>query len=158
MTNSLPEAVLQRDGKTYAIVTRIPAGIITPGQLETIARVGTKYRIPVLKITSGLRVILAGIQPDDLPGVCHDLGPLAKPGTPPCVSLRPRLPRHGYVQIRKTGLDRACQSYRGTIQHQVLPGKDQNRNLRLPPLLQREPYKGYRDNRDFERLDGVLWR
>ncbi len=87
MTNSLPEAVLQRDGKTYAIVTRISAGIITPGQLETIARVGTKYRIPVLKITSGLRVILAGIQPDDLPGVCHDLGPLAKPGTLPCVSF-----------------------------------------------------------------------
>ncbi|MCX6701123.1 MAG: NAD(P)/FAD-dependent oxidoreductase, partial [Methanomicrobiales archaeon] len=79
--------ILQRDGKTYAVTTRIPAGIITPEQLETIAKVGRKYHVPVLKITSGLRVLLAGIQPEDVPRVFADLGPLAKPETSPCVKF-----------------------------------------------------------------------
>jgi NAD(P)H-nitrite reductase large subunit len=46
-------AVLQRDGRTYAGVTRIPAGIVTPEDLEKVAEVGRKYRMPMLKITSG---------------------------------------------------------------------------------------------------------
>lgn len=87
MTDSTKGAILQRDGKTYAVTTRIPAGIITPEQLETIARVGRKYHVPVLKVTSGLRVLLAGIQPEDVPRVFADLGPLAKPETSPCVKF-----------------------------------------------------------------------
>lgn len=87
MTNSTEGAILQRDGKTYAVTTRIPAGIITPEQLETIARVGRKYHVPVLKVTSGLRVLLAGIQPEDVARVFADLGPLAKPETSPCVKF-----------------------------------------------------------------------
>ena len=87
MTNSTEGAILQRDGKTYAVTTRIPAGIITPEQLETIAQVGRKYHVPVLKITSGLRVILAGIPPEDVQQVFADLGPLAKPETSPCVKF-----------------------------------------------------------------------
>ena len=87
MTNSTEGAILQRDGKTYAVTTRIPAGIITPEQLETIAKVGRKYHVPVLKVTSGLRVLLAGIQPEDVSRVFADLGPLAKPETSPCVKF-----------------------------------------------------------------------
>ena len=87
MTDSTEGAILQRDGKTYAVTTRIPAGIITPEQLETIARVGRKYHVPVLKVTSGLRVLLAGIQPEDVSRVFADLGPLAKPETSPCVKF-----------------------------------------------------------------------
>ena len=87
MTNSTEGAILQRDGKTYAVTTRIPAGIITPEQLETIAKVGRKYHVPVLKVTSGLRVLLAGIQPEDVHRVFADLGPLAKPETSPCVKF-----------------------------------------------------------------------
>ncbi len=80
-------AILQRDGKTYAVTTRIPAGIITPEQLETIARAGRKYRVPVLKITSGQRFLFAGLGPEDVPRVIADLGPLAKPETEPCVKF-----------------------------------------------------------------------
>jgi NAD(P)H-nitrite reductase large subunit len=80
-------AVLQRDGKTYAVTTRIPAGIITPDELETLARVGRKYQVPILKITSGQRVLFAGIAPEDVPRVLADLGPLAKPETSPCVKF-----------------------------------------------------------------------
>lgn len=87
MTDSLKGAIVQRDGKTYAVTTRIPAGIITPDQLETIARVGRKYRVPILKITSGQRVLFAGLEPEDVPRVVDDLGPLAKPESEPCVKF-----------------------------------------------------------------------
>jgi NAD(P)H-nitrite reductase large subunit len=80
-------AILQRDGKTYAVTTRIPAGIVTPEQMETIARAGRKYQVPVLKITSGQRFLLAGLEPEDVPRVIADLGPLAKPETAPCVKF-----------------------------------------------------------------------
>ena len=42
MADDLKGGILQRDGKTYAVTTRIPAGIVTPWQLETIAAVGKK--------------------------------------------------------------------------------------------------------------------
>ena len=80
-------AILQRDGKTYAVTSRIPAGIVTPEQLERVAAVGKKYRVPVLKITSGQRFLFAGLGPEDVPRVIEDLGPLAKPETAPCVKF-----------------------------------------------------------------------
>ena len=87
MTNSPEGALLQRDGITYAVTTRIPAGIVTPEQLETIASVGRKYHVPILKITSGQRILLAGLEPEDVQRVIADLGPLAKPETAPCVKF-----------------------------------------------------------------------
>jgi NAD(P)H-nitrite reductase large subunit len=87
MTNPPEGAILQRDGMTYAVVTRIPAGIVTPEDLETIARAGRKYRVPMLKITSGQRIALVGLEPDDVQKVIADLGPLAKPETAPCVKF-----------------------------------------------------------------------
>jgi NAD(P)H-nitrite reductase large subunit len=80
-------AILQRDAMTYAVVTRVPAGIVTPDDLETIARVGRKYRVPILKITSGQRIALVGLEPDNVQKVIHELGPLAKPETEPCVKF-----------------------------------------------------------------------
>ncbi|MFA5413941.1 MAG: NAD(P)/FAD-dependent oxidoreductase [Methanoregula sp.] len=87
MTNPTEGAILQRDGKTYALTTRIPAGVVTPDQLETIANVGRKYRVPILKITSGQRIVFAGLLPNDVPRVIADLGTLAKPETAPCVKF-----------------------------------------------------------------------
>ena len=80
-------AILQRDGRTYAVVTRIPAGIVTPEDLERVAGVGRKYRVPMLKITSGQRIVLAGLEPDDVQKVITDLGPRAKPESAPCVKF-----------------------------------------------------------------------
>jgi NAD(P)H-nitrite reductase large subunit len=80
-------AILQRDGKTFAVTTRVPAGIVTPEQLETIATAGRKYRVPVMKITSGQRIVFAGLEPDDVPKIIADLGPFAKPETAPCVKF-----------------------------------------------------------------------
>jgi len=80
-------AILQRDGRTYAVVTRIPAGIVAPDDLEKIAKVGRKYRVPMLKITSGQRIALIGIEPGNVRNVIFELGPLAKPETAPCVKF-----------------------------------------------------------------------
>src|SRR5512137_3054655 len=87
MTEPPEGALLQRDDRTYAVTTRIPAGIVTPEQLETIAGVGRKYHVPILKITSGQRILLAGLEPGDVQKAIHDLGPLAKPETAPCVKF-----------------------------------------------------------------------
>ena len=56
-------AILQRDKKTYAIVPRTPAGLITPAQLSALARVVEKHKIPIIKITSGQRIVGAS-QPE----------------------------------------------------------------------------------------------
>jgi NAD(P)H-nitrite reductase large subunit len=80
-------AILQRDGRSYAVTTRIPAGIVTPDQLETIAKVGRKYNVPILKITSGQRFLFAGLESEDVVRVIADLGPLTKPEAEPCVKF-----------------------------------------------------------------------
>jgi NAD(P)H-nitrite reductase large subunit len=87
MAETTEGAILQRDGRTWAVTTRIPAGIVTPEQLETIAKVGRKYHVPILKITSGQRILLAGLEPENVPKLITDLGPLAKPETAPCVKF-----------------------------------------------------------------------
>lgn len=78
-------ATLQRDGKTYAIVTRIPGGVVTPDLLEKIAAVARNYRVPELKLTSGQRFLLIGIQEKDLAVIYRDLGSIAGKETGPCV-------------------------------------------------------------------------
>ncbi len=77
-------AARQRDG-TFAIVTRMPAGIVSPEDLETIARVAREYRVPLVKLTGGQRILLAGLAPGDVQKAIDDLGPLAQPENTPCV-------------------------------------------------------------------------
>lgn len=78
-------AARQRDDRTFAVVTRMPAGIVTPEDLERIARVAREYRVPLVKLTSGQRILLAGLAPGDVQKAIDDLGPLAKPENAPCV-------------------------------------------------------------------------
>jgi NAD(P)H-nitrite reductase large subunit len=80
-------AILQRDGVTYAVVTRMPAGIVMPDELEKIAKIGRKYKIPMLKITSGQRIALIGLEAGDVTKVIDELGTLAKPEIAPCVKF-----------------------------------------------------------------------
>ena len=67
-------AILQRDKETYAIVPRTPVGLVTPEDLEGIVKVARKYSIPVIKITSGQRFALVGIQKEDVDHIWSDLG------------------------------------------------------------------------------------
>jgi NAD(P)H-nitrite reductase large subunit len=67
-------AILQRDQKTYAIVPRTPVGLVTPDDLERIAAVARKFNVPIIKITSGQRFALVGIERDAVDGVWQELG------------------------------------------------------------------------------------
>jgi NAD(P)H-nitrite reductase large subunit len=66
-------AILQRDKKTYAIVPRTPVGLVTPDDLEKIAAVARKFNIPIIKITSGQRFALVGIEREDVEKVWREL-------------------------------------------------------------------------------------
>lgn len=74
MSDEPNSAILQRDKKTYAIVPRTPVGLITPDELEKIAAVARKFKIPVIKITSGQRFALVGIDKDQVNAVWSELG------------------------------------------------------------------------------------
>ena len=71
--DSIPRAVIQRDKQSYAIVPKIPVGIITPEQLDKISAVAKKYDIPAIKITSGQRIALVGIEEDKLEDIWYEL-------------------------------------------------------------------------------------
>lgn len=69
-------AVLQkvRSGKrSFGITPRIPGGFIQPKDLIKIAQVAEKYR-GQLKITSGQRIAILGIKPEDVDSAWVDLG------------------------------------------------------------------------------------
>lgn len=67
-------AILQRDKKTYAIVPRIPAGVIRREHLKALAEVVEKYDIPIVKITSGHRIALVGMPEEQILPIYNDLG------------------------------------------------------------------------------------
>jgi len=66
MTTTSEGAILKRDGRRYAVVTRIPAGIVNPSDLEKNARIGRMYHVPILNITSGQRIALVGLEPENV--------------------------------------------------------------------------------------------
>lgn len=67
-------AILQRDKETYAIVPRIPGGLLKREHLNNISEVVNKYDIPIIKITSGQRIALVGLKEEDIDNVYADLG------------------------------------------------------------------------------------
>ena len=85
MTEQQEGAIIQRDGKTYAVITRTPAGIVSPDHLERVAAVARKYAVPTLKITGGQRIALIGIPPGDLAGLFRDLGDAVDRTGGPCL-------------------------------------------------------------------------
>jgi NAD(P)H-nitrite reductase large subunit len=68
------EAVLQRDGRRLGLVVGGAGGVVTPGDLERIARTARDFDIPLLKVTTGQRIALLGIEEHDLPAVAAALG------------------------------------------------------------------------------------
>lgn len=69
-------AVLQkvRKGKkTFAITPRIPGGFVSPKDLVKLAEVAEKYK-GQLKITSGQRIMILGIEGEDVDKAWEDLG------------------------------------------------------------------------------------
>ena len=85
MEEDVPGAIKQRDGTTYAIVPRTPSGVVTPDELERIVSVARKYTIPVIKMTSGQRMVLVGMKKEVIPAIWKDLGMTVGQATAPCV-------------------------------------------------------------------------
>jgi len=85
MADQVEGAILQRDGATYAVMVRSPAGLVKPELLERVAAIARKYHIGTVKITSGQRLDLIGVRPEDLAAVFEELGPDAVRRTGPCV-------------------------------------------------------------------------
>jgi nitrite reductase (NADH) large subunit len=71
--NDRVHANIQKDG-TFSVVPRIYAGVTTPSELQRIADVAVKYKVPMVKITGGQRIDLLGVKKEDLPGVWQELG------------------------------------------------------------------------------------
>ncbi len=67
-------AILQRDKQTYAIVPRVPCGLLTKEKLRNLATVVEKYDIPIVKLTSGHRIALVGMKADAINDIYADLG------------------------------------------------------------------------------------
>jgi NAD(P)H-nitrite reductase len=113
----------QRDANTRAIITRIPAGMVTPDDLETIARTARKYRVPMVKLTSGQRILLAGIAPGDVPGVVRDLGPLAQPEAVPCVKFVQACPGTEACRYGNQDAIALARAVDGQFRHRHFPAK-----------------------------------
>jgi NAD(P)H-nitrite reductase large subunit len=78
-------AILQRDKETYAIVPRIPMGILTPEILEKLAQVARRYNVRIIKITSGQRIALVGFKAQDIEMVWKELDIEVGPAEGLCV-------------------------------------------------------------------------
>ena len=86
MTEDTPRgAIMQRDKKTYAIVPRTPVGLISPEVLEAISSVVRRYNLPLIKITSGQRIALIGLQREEVDKIWHDLKMEIGPAVELCV-------------------------------------------------------------------------
>jgi NAD(P)H-nitrite reductase large subunit len=71
----VPEgAILQRDKQSYAIVPRLPGGMLNLEILQKLTAVVEKFEIPIVKITSGQRIALIGMSAEQLDEIWQDLG------------------------------------------------------------------------------------
>lgn len=85
-TSEVPDgAILQRDKKSFAIVPRIPGGLMNLEMLKKITGVVEKYQIPIVKITSGQRIALIGMSAAQLDSIWQDLGMDAGKATELCL-------------------------------------------------------------------------
>jgi NAD(P)H-nitrite reductase large subunit len=66
-------AILQRDRETYAIAPHVPGGFIDTVAFRNLVDVAEKYGVAALKVTSGQRIALIGINEEDLDAVWADL-------------------------------------------------------------------------------------
>jgi NAD(P)H-nitrite reductase large subunit len=85
MNKEIKGAILQRDKETYAIVPRIPMGVLTPEVLDNLAAVARKYHVRIIKITSGQRIALVGLKPEDVDNAWKDLKMEVGPAEGLCV-------------------------------------------------------------------------
>ena len=118
MSDETPDgAILQRDKKTFAIVPKTPVGMINADILESVAKVVRKYHIPIVKITSGQRLALVGLEREQLQPAWQDLGIAMGEATALCLHYVQACPGNS---VCKFGVDNSLGM--GTELEEVLTG------------------------------------
>ncbi len=77
-------AILQNDGESFAIMTRLLGGLLDMSDAKHIAEVAERYGVEKLKVTGDQRLALFGIKELDLDQAYEDLGLNPMPGTALC--------------------------------------------------------------------------
>ncbi|KAF5060510.1 Nitrite reductase [anaerobic digester metagenome] len=68
------DAVIQRDGTSYGLMVGGAGGVVTPEELERIARIAREHAVPLIKLTRGQRIALLGIPPGEVAAVARAVG------------------------------------------------------------------------------------
>jgi NAD(P)H-nitrite reductase large subunit len=66
-------AIIQRDGQTYAVAPHIPGGFISVDDFAKMVDTAEKYHATVLKMTSGQRIAVIGLEESDLTSFWRDI-------------------------------------------------------------------------------------
>jgi NAD(P)H-nitrite reductase large subunit len=66
-------AIIQRDQQTYAVTPHIPGGFIRVDEFAKIVDTADKYHADTLKMTSGQRIAVVGLQESDLDAFWRDV-------------------------------------------------------------------------------------
>ena len=90
----------QKDG-TYALALHIPCGVMTPEVLQNIATVAEKYKAQAIKISSAMRLILVGIQKEDVDIAWEELAPTAANAIGLCVRSIRSCPGNSFCRLGK---------------------------------------------------------
>ena len=72
-TTPIKNSILQRDKETFAIVPKIPCGLLKREHLLALSAAVEKYDVPLIKITSGQRIALIGLKEEQLVDIYNDL-------------------------------------------------------------------------------------
>jgi NAD(P)H-nitrite reductase large subunit len=67
-------AIAQRDRKTYAVAPHVPGGFIDVAEFRKIVETAEKYGASALKMTSGQRIAVLGLSPEDVDPFWRDVG------------------------------------------------------------------------------------
>jgi len=66
-------AIIQRDRETYAVAPHIPGGFISIADFRKMVETAEKYQADTLKMTSGQRIAVIGLQEKDLDDFWSDI-------------------------------------------------------------------------------------
>jgi NAD(P)H-nitrite reductase large subunit len=66
-------AIIQRDKETYAVAPHIPGGFISVADFRKLVDFAEKYQAEALKMTSGQRIAIFGLQEQDLDDFWSDI-------------------------------------------------------------------------------------
>ena len=70
------------NAKTYNVLPGHKMGVITPENLEQVAALAKKHKVPFLKLTGAQRIAIAGHSPDDANDIWHEMGQKSGPQKP----------------------------------------------------------------------------